>query len=261
MTSTEPRFIVDPCIHGPYRQPMGVMFVDLDHFMGICIDVPPHDEFALIREFQRIVTDTVASFKGELNAYQGDGVLATFGNLDGRADCATRALRCAWEILEQVSGLNLGQTIGGGRSVSASIGLQYGQVWTGTIGISKRYGPTLIGDAVNVAARLEQKAHALGTKIVVGDELMQMAYRERASSASELARFVCSGPLSLHGRRTPINVWALQTRAVEFLSENSSTPPIVANPALRRDDRSGTILNGGHFAGTPPQFDPVIDNG
>ena len=260
MTSTERRFIVEPCIHGPYRQPMGVMFVDLDHFMGICIDVPPHDVFALIREFQRIVTDTVSSFKGELNAYQGDGVLATFGNLDGRPDCATRTLRCAWEILEQIGALNLDETIGGDQPVSASIGLQYGQVWSGTIGVSRRYGPTLVGDAVNVAARLEQQAHALGTKIVVGDELMQMARCERASSAGELGRFVCSGPLSVHGRRTPINVWVLQTLAVESLSEYTSTPPVDGNRAPYRDDRSGMILNGVHLAGPPPQFDPVTDN-
>jgi adenylate cyclase len=190
------------------------MFVDLDHFMRICINASAHAVFALIRDFQGIVTGAVSDFKGELNAYQGDGVLATFSELPGPSDCASRTLQCALAILEQISALNLDQVIGG--AVSACIGLQYGQVWTGTIGISERFGPTLVGDAVNVAVRLEQLAHSLGTKIVVGDDFMQIARCERASGIPELAQFVKAGPLHLRGRQEPVSVWRLQSEAAEL---------------------------------------------
>ncbi len=139
MTPTEPRSNIVSCILGPYRLPMAVMFVDLDHFVKICADVPAEDVFIVIEKFQRIVADTVSSFKGEINAYQGDGVLATFSNLAGPG-CATRTLGCAWKILERIRALDLDQAIGGEQEISASIGLQYGQVWTGTIGISRRFG-------------------------------------------------------------------------------------------------------------------------
>jgi adenylate cyclase len=215
---------------------MAVMYVDLDHFMKICIDVPAEDIFVVIEKFQRIVADTVSSFKGEINAYQGDGVLATFSNLAGPG-CAIRTLRCAWKILERIRALDLDQAIGGGQEISASIGLQYGQVWTGTIGISKRFGPTLIGDAVNVAVRLEQQAHAFDAKIVVGDELMKVARHEHAPNALDLAQFVDAGPLLIRGRRTPINVWALQAEAVESLLESAATPPVGVGKALYPDDR------------------------
>ncbi len=154
-----------PLRHGQ----MVAMFVDLDHFMRICTDDPPEAVFSLIGGFQRVVTAAVASFKGELNSYQGDGVLAIFGDVAGRTDCATRALRCAREILEHIQALGLYYVSISGHPTSVSIGLQYGPVWAGTIGISKRFGPTLIGDAVNVATRLEQQARQLDAQVVAGN--------------------------------------------------------------------------------------------
>jgi len=220
MTSTEPRPDIIPYVHDVYREHMAVMFVDLDHFMGICTDVAPETIFVLLGEFQRIVTDNVSKFEGKLNAYQGDGVLATFEDGVGQTNCATRTLRCAWRILEQINALNSNEAaLGGDRPVSASVGLQYGQVWSGTISISRRYGPTLVGDTVNVAVRLEQHAHALGTKIVAGDEFMRAARSECALGAFETTRFISAGPLFVRGRRTPIDVWALRAEAAAFFVE------------------------------------------
>ena len=228
MTSTEP-YATEPLANAirypeaPRHRRMAVMFVDLDHFMRICIDELPEAVFGLLSEFQRMVTDVVSSFGGELNSYQGDGVLATFGDLDERADCATRTLRCARTILEHVRALSLGYTRVRRRSGSVSIGLQYGQVWTSTLHSSKHFGPTLIGDAVNVAARLEQQAGTLGAKILVGDDLIQRARRESALKASELAQFVNAGPLFVRGRRTPVDIWKFQIQSGELLLENTST--------------------------------------
>ena len=227
MTSTEP-YATEPLANvirypeAPRHRRMAVMFVDLDHFMRICIDELPEAVFGLLSEFQRMVTDVVSSFGGELNSYQGDGVLATFGDLGERANCATRTLRCARTILERVGTLSLDYTSVRSRSVSVSIGLQYGQVWTSTLHSSKHFGPTLIGDAVNVAARLEQQAGTLGAKILVGDDLIQRARRESALKACELAQFVNAGPLFVRGRKTPVDIWKFQIESGELLPKNAS---------------------------------------
>lgn len=218
MISTRPRANAIPYSETPRQRHMAVMFVDIDHFMRICIDEPPEAVFGLLSNFQRVVTDLVRSFGGELNSYQGDGVLATFGDLAERADCATRTLKCATTILEQTRMLSVDETNRSSPSVSVSIGLQYGQVWATTISASRRFGPTLIGDAVNVAARLEQQAGTLGAEIVVGDDLIQRARRESASTASELAQFVNAGPLLVRGRRNPVYIWKLGERALEKAS-------------------------------------------
>jgi len=223
-----------PCAPPLRHGHMVAMFVDLDHFMRICTDDPPEAVFSLIGGFQRVVTAAVASFKGELNSYQGDGVLAIFGDVAGRTDCATRALRCAREILEHIEALGLYYVSISGHPTSVSIGLQYGPVWAGTIGISRRFGPTLIGDAVNVATRLEQQARQLDAQVVVGNEVIQRAQQESGSHACELEQFVNVGPLFVHGRTSPIHVWKLQTRSAELLPNNDTDiEPRVGNRSAK----------------------------
>jgi class 3 adenylate cyclase len=232
MTRTEPQSDVFQCAETLRHRHVAVMFADLDHFTRICIDDPPEFVFGLIRDFQRVVTSAVAEFRGKLNSYQGDGILATFADLAGRADCTTRALKCAQTILEQIEVLSLKHTRMSGRSVSISIGLQYGQTWTGTIDISRRFGPTIIGDAVNVATRLEQRARALDARLVVGDDLIQRARCEAGSTACELSPFVKVGPLFVHGRRTPVDVWKLSEPVSDLCSGMSNPARSTANVAV-----------------------------
>ena len=210
----------------PRRRHVAVMFADLDHFTRLCFEEPPERAFRLVRDFQRIVADSVWCCGGRLNAYSGDGAMAIFGDRSRRIDCATRALRCARTILEQIVQLDREQIESGERSVSISIGLQYGQILCGTISSSRWFGPTVIGDVVNVANGLEQRAQALGTSLVVGDDLMRKARREAGSDASELTRFVRIGPITVRGRDAPVNVW---TRPA-FPRQAAS--PAHAQPAL-----------------------------
>ncbi|HTO67782.1 MAG TPA: adenylate/guanylate cyclase domain-containing protein [Bradyrhizobium sp.] len=219
MISTEPPTNFIPYTKPPRHRHAAVMFVDLDHFMRICIDDPPEAVFGLLSDFQYVVTDQVSRFGGELNSYQGDGALATFWDESDNADSATRTLQCARRILEQVH--VLGCDYGNDRipAVSVSIGLQYGEIWTSTLTSSKSFGPTLIGDAVNVAARLEKQAQTLGTKIVAGDELIQRARCE--SQTSDLTQFVSAGPVFVRGRHAPVHVWMLRSQPTEFLQESA----------------------------------------
>jgi class 3 adenylate cyclase len=222
MIATEPRIKViaypeTPHHEAPCHRHMAVMFVDLDHFTRICIDDPPEAVFGLLNDFQHVVTDLVSSFRGELTSYQGDGVLAIFGDTPDRPDCATRALRCARKTLERIRALSLDRMSARGRSVSVSIGLQYGETWTCSLPKSRSYGPTLIGDAVNVAARLEQQAQTLGTMMVAGDDLIQKAWCEQVSTASDLMPFVSVGALD-----APVNVWKLRSHPCEFLLDSAA---------------------------------------
>jgi adenylate cyclase len=163
--------------------------------------------FRLVKDFQQIVAAAVARFRGSLNLYLGDGAMVTFSDFGGRVDCATRALGCAQTILAEIAALNDEHLNSRGPPVSISIGLQYGQVFVGSISSSRRFGPTVIGDAVNVASRLEQCARSLGAKVVAGNDLIQKARSESGQGASALSPYVQLGPLAVHGRNMPVNVW------------------------------------------------------
>jgi len=164
MTSTEPRANIISYLEAPRQPTHGGNVRRPGPFHADLHRRSPEAVFGLLSDFQRVVTDLVSRFRGELNSYQGDGVLATFADVAGRADCATRTLRCARKILEQIRALSLDRTHARSPSVSVSIGMQYGQTWTSTITTSRRFGPTLIGDAVNVAARLEKQTQTAWRK-------------------------------------------------------------------------------------------------
>jgi adenylate cyclase len=198
------------CLAPPRHRQVAVMFADLDHFTRICSEDPPEFAFRLVRDFQRVVVTSVSSCGGRIRSYSGDGAMATFGDLTtGRNDSATRALRCARRILEEIVALEFEHVDPARRSVSISIGLQYGSTLVGPTAGSSRFGPTVIGDAVNVASRLEQRARVLNATLVVGDDLVQRALRESGPEALELAQLAQFGPLSVDGRNAPVVAWIL----------------------------------------------------
>jgi adenylate cyclase len=202
----------------PRCRRVAVMFADLDHFTQLCSEAPPSKVYRLVQDFQRVVTRSVSRCKGTVNSFVGDGALATFDDMAGRAGCATRALKCACSVLEGIRDLNFDYRAAGASSVSVSIGLQYGQALFGETAVPRRFGSTIIGDAVNVASRLEQRARALSARIVVGDELVQRARQEAGGDVSELMPLAYVGHLSLDGRTGKVGTWIF----------HSATPPPTA---------------------------------
>lgn len=212
MTFMEARAEPFPTLEPVRLEFAAVMFVDLDHFTGMCVDEPLDLVFRLVKNFHLMVAASVSRFRGRLSSRLGDGAMVIFNDLGGgQSDCATRALKCAQAILERVDELSARHIDAGGRSVSLSIGLQYGAIFSGTICNSKRFGPMIIGDAVNVANRLEQRGHELRTKLVVGDDLVRRARHEARPDIRQLARLVHVGPIFLNGKARPVDVWVLQS--------------------------------------------------
>jgi class 3 adenylate cyclase len=100
--------------------------------------------------------------------------------------------------------------------VSISIGIEWGEVLLGEIGCGRSRELMLIGDAVNVASRLECAAHALHAALVAGDALIDQVRRESGVDAPELANLVHVGPQRLHGRGSPVSIWRLPVTVAGF---------------------------------------------
>ena len=186
MTFTEALSEAILLVEPPNHRHVAVMFVDLDHFTRMCTDDPPELVFRLVRKFQQIVSNAVSRCRGRLCSYLGDGAMATFSDLPGRTDCATRALRCAQAILARIQILSVEHIDASGRAVSISIGLQYGRILSGTINGAKRFGPMIIGDAVNVANRLEQRARCRLASTYAAEsarQAMDLVYRHGGSTS------------------------------------------------------------------------------
>lgn len=152
-----------------------VMFVDMCGFTSLAESAPSRQLVDLIVEFRARVARIVDANGGLIEKFMGDGMLIVFGAVEPGPDDARSAVRCALEIrrdlLEWCSTLRTR----GVPTLGIGIGLHYGMVHCGVIGSGERVEFTVVGDSVNVAARAQQKANALGGWSVLSESVLAAA--------------------------------------------------------------------------------------
>jgi adenylate cyclase len=134
-----------------------VMFTDVVGFTSLSETLPPSEIVALLNEHFEIINGVVEAEKGTLDKFIGDAAMAFWGAPDPMQDHAARACRAALAIAEAVTILN---TQSDGPRLRVKIGLHSGPLIVGNIGAQTRMNYTVIGDTVNVCARIEALASA-----------------------------------------------------------------------------------------------------
>jgi adenylate cyclase len=173
------------------RRLVTVLFADLVGFTGRAESSDPEAVRELQRAYFAAVTAEVVRFGGTLEKYIGDAAMAIFGAPQAHDDDAERALRSALEIRKALSELD--------GALEVRIGVNTGEVVGGTAG-PQEGDYTVSGDAVNVAARLQQTA-APG-EILVGGMTRRLS--------SDAFAFAPLDEMALKGRTEPIEAWRLE---------------------------------------------------
>jgi adenylate cyclase len=155
----------------------------------------------LQRYFDRMV-HAVHRYEGTVDKFIGDGMMVLFGAPRKSADPCGDAVRCALAMMAELDELNAEFVAEGLPTLTIGIGVNYGTVTVGNIGSSERHNYSAIGDAVNVAARLEGLTKELGRKIVITDAVV--------SRMGEGFQFDPLGSHHLKGH-SPVSVWGIRT--------------------------------------------------
>lgn len=177
---------------GGERREVVALFVDIAGSTGLARSVSPEDLVALLNRFFTVVVDAVESHGGLVNKFEGDAALCVFGApvpLDG---AATAALAAAREIRDAV--LAAGE-------LDVGIGVSAGEVVAGQVGARSRLEYTVIGDAVNEAARLTELAKAAPGRLLASAAAVSAA-------AGEQEHWHEYGSPVLRGRGEPTAVFA-----------------------------------------------------
>jgi len=141
---------------GGTRQVATMLFADIRGFTQLSELLLPEQVVELLNRYLAPVVNVIFANGGLLDKFYGDGVMAVFGAPKPGEDDALRAAQAATQILEQVRLLNA--AAGVVWPLSVSIGLATGDVVAGHIGSERRLEYTVIGDAVNMASRLQAMA-------------------------------------------------------------------------------------------------------
>ncbi len=185
-------------------QSVAVLFADIVGFTRLCEMLPPAEAIGLLRDFHLRMEQAVHEFGGTLDKYLGDGVMATFGTPHPGPQDASNALACARAMLDRVDAWNAERRRQGLEAVRIGIGAHCGQVVLGDVGSDRHIEFAVIGDAVNVASRLEALTRDVGVDLVVSDALVALA-RSQGGDAY-LQGFGAPQPQRLRGRQDPVLV-------------------------------------------------------
>jgi adenylate cyclase len=139
------------------RTDLTVLFSDIRGFTTLSEKLPPEQVVGLLNSYLEAMTAIVHKYGGTVDKYEGDGLMAFFGEPVPYADHALRAVRAATEMLLELPGLTEtwireGRPI---QRIDIGIGLNSGPVFVGLIGSAQRINYTVIGDNVNLASRLQ----------------------------------------------------------------------------------------------------------
>lgn len=185
------------------RREVTVMFMDVRGFTAYSQTVSPEVAVLSLNEiFEGLIT-AIQAEKGIVNKFMGDGLMALFGAPTDLPDHAQAAARAALKALESTQRLALFRNSSGREPLRIGLAVNTGSVIAGCLGVRERTEYSVIGPAVNMAARLEKLAAP--EQILLGPET---ARRLNGGFVVEAL-----GPLPLAGFPQPIDVWALQGSA------------------------------------------------
>src|SRR3984885_4711109 len=199
-----------------------IMFADLRGFTSISERLSPHEVVPLLNEYFSLLTEITFQHEGTVFHMAGDCLMVGFGVPFEQSDSPQRAVRAGREMLDRFAiladswraRLNIDTGLGLG------IGINEGDVVAGNVGSAMFMNYTIIGDAVNVASRLCQRARA-------GEMVLSRALKHSLDARGHAINAVALPSMTLRGRTSPIDIYCVpitkRLRITDILPTSSLT--------------------------------------
>ena len=160
-----------------------ILFVDLRGFTALSSRVGPGYTLAMLSRYQHLVVPAAQAHSGTIDKFMGDGVMITFGATAPSDTFAADAVKAALEIDHQLTAWNDRRRSREQRLIGWGMGLATGTVVFGTVGDETRLEYTVIGEAVNLAAKLEKHCKVARSRLVVTGDALDLARRQGLEAA------------------------------------------------------------------------------
>jgi class 3 adenylate cyclase len=181
-----------------------ILFTDIAGFTTIAEYLAPHELVNALNEYLETVLEPIRAHGGVVNTFIGDGLFASFNMPLACAHHAAQAVRAAIDIQRAVGARTFGDS---GVALHTRIGISTGSVIGGSVGAGRRLSFTLLGDTVNLAARLEELNKKFGTRILV-------SHSTREACTGGFA-FQALGEVAVRGRSDMVVVYSVDPKEQE----------------------------------------------
>lgn len=189
----------DTPVTGESRE-VTLLFCDLRDFTSLVERLDSRQTVALLNDFHSRMVAKIFEHGGTLDKFMGDGLMSYFGAPVPQPDHAERAVRCAIAMDAELARLNDERVLHGAEVLRMGVGVHTGTVVLGDIGAPQRRDYTAVGDAVNVASRVEQLTKEAGVPILVSEET-----RRHVGSS---IRFSEGRSLHVRGKTEPVRCYS-----------------------------------------------------
>ncbi|MCD4814155.1 HAMP domain-containing protein [bacterium] len=186
---------------GGARKNATMFFSDIRGFTSMSETMEPEDVVSVINVYLSVQTEILLRYGGMLDKFIGDCVMAVFGIPLAKKGDALRAVKSGLEIQHAVQELNQARKMAGEKTVTVGIGINTGDVVSGNMGSSQKMDYTVIGDAVNMAARLESVAE--GGSVLISEATYLLVQDEIV--ADKLS------PIAVKGKKEKILVYSVKS--------------------------------------------------
>jgi class 3 adenylate cyclase len=181
-----------------------ILFTDISGFTTIAEYLTPTELVGALNDYLETVLEPIRAHGGVVNTFIGDGLFASFNMPLTCEGHAVAAVRAAIDIQRAVGSRTFGDQ---GVALATRIGISTGNVIGGSVGAGQRMSFTLLGDTVNLAARLEQLNKQHGTRILVSESTRE--------ACGECFAFDALGNVQVRGRSETIAIYAVDPNTQE----------------------------------------------
>ena len=178
-----------------------VMFADIRSFTSISESQNPADTIEMLNEYFALMFDAITSHHGTVNQMEGDGFMAIFGAPVQLENHHVHAVDAALEMIELLKAFNEQRAARKKGELGVGIGIATGSVIAGYTGTEHRATYTCVGDAVNVAARMENHTKLVGRPILID--------QDTSEGLSEDVKIEMLGPVMFKGKQQPVHIFAV----------------------------------------------------
>jgi adenylate cyclase len=185
---------------GGARRDVTMLFADIRGFTAMSERHTPEEMVVTLNEYFEVMVDVLFRHGGTLDKYVGDEIIGLFGAPVDLMDAPLRSVRCALDMMRALEEFNRLRVDQGREKVSIGIGVNTGSVIAGAIGSSRTLQYTVIGDAVNIAARLCSLAKP--GEIIISESTLELAGPHILVEPRK--------PVQVKGKREALPIYAVQ---------------------------------------------------
>jgi adenylate cyclase len=172
---------------GEFRD-AAILNLDLRGFTHFASTAEPDVVMALLSEYQALMVPVIRNHGGRVDKFLGDGILATFGAVEPSTTYAADGLRALEEVIQTAQSWSEARRAGGDEAPTVNGSLATGRVLFGAVGSDDRLEYTVIGDAVNLSAKLEKANKQTGSKVLCDGATFALAQSQGYVPAAPTCR-------------------------------------------------------------------------